>query len=64
LLLVNAQQAYLQARLNVIQTRTNRLGDTVALYQTLGGGMVDRPEASVLSEKDLLGAALQTSSSR
>ena len=42
LLLLNARQAYLQARLTVIQARANRLSDTVALYQALGGGWWNR----------------------
>ncbi|MFT4059063.1 MAG: efflux transporter outer membrane subunit [Legionella sp.] len=32
------QQNYQQARLNLIQAQTNRLADTVALFQALGGG--------------------------
>lgn len=32
------QQAYQQARLNLIQAQANRLADTVALIQALGGG--------------------------
>ena len=38
LLLLNSEQAYLQARVAVIQARANRLSDTVALFQSLGGG--------------------------
>lgn len=38
LLLLNSEQAYLQARIAVIQARANRLSDTVALFQALGGG--------------------------
>src|SRR5581483_2604148 len=45
LLLINAQQTYLQARLATIQARANRLSDTVALYQALGGGWWNRPES-------------------
>lgn len=57
LLLLNAQQTYLQARLNVIQARANRLADTVALYQALGGGWWNRPEALALSARSSLGAS-------
>jgi len=32
------EQTYLQARLNLIQAQANRLSDTVALFQALGGG--------------------------
>jgi NodT family efflux transporter outer membrane factor (OMF) lipoprotein len=35
LLLLNAQQTYLQARMALIQARANRLSDTVALFQAL-----------------------------
>lgn len=59
LLLLNAQQTYLQARLSVIQARANRLADTVALYQALGGGWWNRPDASALSEPPSLGSTLQ-----
>ena len=43
LLLLNAQQSYLQARLAVIQAQANRLLDTAALFQALGGGWWNRP---------------------
>ncbi|HXW25744.1 MAG TPA: efflux transporter outer membrane subunit [Xanthobacteraceae bacterium] len=46
LLLLNAQQAYLQARLTVIQAQAARLADTVALFQALGGGWWNRPPDS------------------
>jgi outer membrane protein TolC len=42
ILLLNAQQTYLQARIAVIQARANRLADTVALFQALGGGWWNR----------------------
>ena len=32
------EQVYFQAKLNVIQAQANRLSDTVALFQALGGG--------------------------
>ena len=44
ILLLNAQQTYLQARIAVIQARANRLADTVALFQALGGGWWNREE--------------------
>ena len=46
LLLLNAQQSYLQARLAVIQAQANRLLDTAALFQALGGGWRNRPPDS------------------
>ncbi|NDB70849.1 MAG: efflux transporter outer membrane subunit, partial [Methylocystaceae bacterium] len=33
-----SEQIYLQAKLNLIQAQSNRLQDTVALFQALGGG--------------------------
>jgi NodT family efflux transporter outer membrane factor (OMF) lipoprotein len=42
LLLLNAQQAYLQARIALIQAKASRLSDTVALFQALGGGWWNR----------------------
>jgi NodT family efflux transporter outer membrane factor (OMF) lipoprotein len=38
LALLNAEQAYQQARLNVIQAQAGRFADTAALFQALGGG--------------------------
>jgi NodT family efflux transporter outer membrane factor (OMF) lipoprotein len=45
LLLLNAQQTYQQALLNVVQARANRFADTAALFQALGGGWWNRPNA-------------------
>jgi outer membrane protein TolC len=39
---LNAQSAYLQASLTVIQAQTNRFSDSVALFQALGGGWWNR----------------------
>jgi NodT family efflux transporter outer membrane factor (OMF) lipoprotein len=41
--LLLADQNYQQAMLLLIQAQTNRLGDTAALYQALGGGWWNRP---------------------
>jgi NodT family efflux transporter outer membrane factor (OMF) lipoprotein len=41
--LLSAQTSYLQASLAVITAQTNRYGDTVALFQALGGGWWNRP---------------------
>jgi outer membrane protein TolC len=38
LVLLNAEQAYQQARLNLIQAQASRYADTAALFQALGGG--------------------------
>jgi NodT family efflux transporter outer membrane factor (OMF) lipoprotein len=45
LLLLNAQQTYQAALLNVVIARANRLADTAALYQALGGGWWNKPIA-------------------
>jgi NodT family efflux transporter outer membrane factor (OMF) lipoprotein len=47
LLLLNAQQTYLQARLTVVQAQAARLADTAALFQALGGGWWNRPPDSL-----------------
>lgn len=43
LALLTAQQTYLQAQLALVQARANRLADTAALFQALGGGWWNRP---------------------
>jgi outer membrane protein TolC len=65
LILLTAQQTYLQAVIQVVQARAARLSDTVALYQALGGGWWNQTEqppekalnvgtgqAELVSEKD------------
>ena len=44
LVLLNAEQAYNQAAINLIQAQANRYTDTAALFQALGGGWWHRPE--------------------
>jgi NodT family efflux transporter outer membrane factor (OMF) lipoprotein len=51
LILLTAQQTYLQAVIQVVQARAARLSDTVALYQSLGGGWWNR--TGPLPEKTL-----------
>jgi NodT family efflux transporter outer membrane factor (OMF) lipoprotein len=43
LVLLTAQQTYLQAVIQVVQARAARLSDTVLLFQALGGGWWNRP---------------------
>jgi NodT family efflux transporter outer membrane factor (OMF) lipoprotein len=43
LILLTAQQTYLQSVIQVVQARAARLTDTAALYQALGGGWWNRP---------------------
>jgi NodT family efflux transporter outer membrane factor (OMF) lipoprotein len=45
LALLNAQQTYQQALLTLVQARANRLADTAALFQALGGGWWNQPYA-------------------
>jgi NodT family efflux transporter outer membrane factor (OMF) lipoprotein len=45
LLLLNAQQTYQQALLNVVLARANRFADTAALFLALGGGWWNKPNA-------------------
>lgn len=40
---LNANQAYQQARINLVQAEANRFTDTAALFQALGGGWWHRP---------------------
>jgi NodT family efflux transporter outer membrane factor (OMF) lipoprotein len=44
LLLLNAQQTYLQAVIQVVQAGAARLSDTAALFQALGGAWWNRPD--------------------
>lgn len=44
LAVLNAEQAYQQARLSQVQTEADRFTDTVALFQALGGGWWHRPD--------------------
>lgn len=44
LAVLNANQAYQQARLSQVQAEADRFTDTVALYQALGGGWWHQPE--------------------
>ena len=41
---LNADQAYQQARLGLVQAEADRFTDTAALFQALGGGWWHRPE--------------------
>ena len=43
---VTAEQVWLQARLTSITTQANRLGDSAALLQALGGGWWNEPDSS------------------
>jgi NodT family efflux transporter outer membrane factor (OMF) lipoprotein len=44
LALLSAQQAYQQARINLIQSQASRYADTAALFQALGGGWWHRQD--------------------
>jgi outer membrane protein TolC len=43
LVLLSARQAYQQALITRVQAQANRLADTAALFQALGGGWWNRP---------------------
>ena len=47
--LLNAENTYQQARLALVQAEANRLADTAALFQALGGGWWHRHDAEVAS---------------
>ena len=42
--LLSAEQAYQQARINLVQAQANRYADTAALFQALGGGWWQRTD--------------------
>jgi NodT family efflux transporter outer membrane factor (OMF) lipoprotein len=44
LALLNAEQAYQQAVINLVQVQSNRYADTAALFQALGGGWWNRAD--------------------
>jgi outer membrane protein TolC len=44
LLMLTAQQSYLQAIIQVVQAQAGRLSDTAALFQALGGGWWNREQ--------------------
>ncbi len=44
LALLNAEQTYQQARINLVQAQANRYADTAALFQALGGGWWNRAD--------------------
>jgi len=44
LAVLNAEQAYQQARLSLVQAEASRFTDTAALFQALGGGWWHQPE--------------------
>ena len=46
LIVLNAQTTYQQALILRIQAQATRFGDTVALFQALGGGWWNRPAAA------------------
>ena len=46
LALLNAEQTYQQAVINLVQAQANRYADTAALFQALGGGWWNRAEVS------------------
>jgi len=45
--ILNAQQAALQSKLTLIQAKANRLADTAALFQSLGGGWWHRSDINI-----------------
>jgi NodT family efflux transporter outer membrane factor (OMF) lipoprotein len=53
LILLTAQQSYLQAELQVVQARAARLSDTAALFAALGGGWWNRTEPLVEKKLDV-----------
>jgi NodT family efflux transporter outer membrane factor (OMF) lipoprotein len=50
LAVLNAENTYQQARLALVQAEANRLADTAALFQALGGGWWHRSDGQVASQ--------------
>jgi outer membrane protein TolC len=50
LTLLSAQTAYEQTLLTRVQAQATRYGDTVALYQALGGGWWNRKDVAVAAK--------------
>ena len=50
--LLTAEQSHRLAVINLIQAQTNRLGDTAALYQALGGGWWNRPDVTATQDTE------------
>jgi NodT family efflux transporter outer membrane factor (OMF) lipoprotein len=48
--LLSAEQAWQQARINLVQAQANRFADTAALFQALGGGWWNRTD--LVQDKD------------
>ena len=51
LALLNAETTYEQARLALVQAEANRLSDTAALFQALGGGWWNRSDVATASSQ-------------
>jgi NodT family efflux transporter outer membrane factor (OMF) lipoprotein len=51
-LLLNAQQVYQQAIIGLVQAQANRLSDTAALFQALGGGWWNRADVPSAETND------------
>lgn len=58
-----AEQSYQQSVINLAQAQTNRLGDTAALYQALGGGWWNRPSDTAMPSASMSGTATPTAKS-
>ena len=56
--ILNAQQAALQSALTLIQAKANRLTDTAALFQSLGGGWWNRKDVTIRDQNGNDAAAI------
>ncbi len=59
-----AEQSYQQSVINLAQAQTNRLGDTAALYQALGGGWWNRPLDNAMPNTSMSGTATPNATSQ
>jgi outer membrane protein TolC len=49
---INAEQAYQQAIVSLVQARADRYADTAALFQALGGGRWNRADVVSTATQD------------
>jgi NodT family efflux transporter outer membrane factor (OMF) lipoprotein len=56
---LTAEETYQQAFINLVQARTNRFGDTAALFQALGGGWWNRTDSDGSAASDKLASTNQ-----
>jgi hypothetical protein len=54
MLVLDAQRNYAQAKIGLINAQANRLANTVALYQSMGGGVINQQTSEVKAVSEAL----------